>query len=700
MIILSNSTGEHPVHLHQITDVLIHNENEKRRQWVMSSKSSGIYEPLLAHHFRFLVLEPGLKEDDIRCNLQTASFDAVQKSQWPSYEALSYAWGDPLSFKEIEISGHPLAVTQNLFVALQYLRHVKDARHLWVDAICINQDDIPERNAQVQMMSHIYRGASRIVAWLGEQNANSDAAFDLIEKWAWSHGPPRNELRSYYAEKLGIYPSQLDEVTLIEAIHQDALAVFAIPASAAELRELVRDMGYPHFDYIKGDSVNCICLHQTFHVLGERKWWGRRWVIQEVMNARDIILVCGHRSLPWDMIGSIEEGLPYELTGTTGMRAAIADALSSVWIIGKARKVTPLYQNIKSGIPLVYNIEKFALNRCTDPRDIVYSLLSISNYDKNSLPIDYNKPLAEVFADATRSMIIQSRDISCLGYAPRMTADAMEAPSWIRDWGSIPSSSTLYSARDALTGGSVKLYSAAGNSVVGDYFHQHPDPRTLSLRGVFLDTIASATAILNEEDADINATLRSWEPTLLTSPTYITGESQFDAFWRTLQKDICHFGCERPIRDHAYTAYSRLRTEDLDVFRRCYEIWAGRRTVNPIDLQAEVAEMSTHLRNPITGFGAVMSRLKGYCFVTTSLGYMGVVHGQARLGDRVFVIEGSAVPFILRDASVTSGDSIAAGFPEDAYNFVGVAYVHGVMDGQIMADINQGSRSMADLLVI
>jgi hypothetical protein len=49
------------------------------------------------------------------------------------------------------------------------------ARTVWIDAICINQDDILERNVQVQMMGMVYEKATCVLIWLGEEIGNSGA---------------------------------------------------------------------------------------------------------------------------------------------------------------------------------------------------------------------------------------------------------------------------------------------------------------------------------------------------------------------------------------------------------------------------------------------------------------------------------------------------------------------------------------------
>ena len=93
---------------------------------------------------RLLVILPGKEEDEVSCELYHTSFAAG-----PVYEALSYTWGTNLKTHVIRIGKEAQTVTENLSLALKALRYPDKKRTLWVDALCINQDDILERNQQV-----------------------------------------------------------------------------------------------------------------------------------------------------------------------------------------------------------------------------------------------------------------------------------------------------------------------------------------------------------------------------------------------------------------------------------------------------------------------------------------------------------------------------------------------------------------------
>lgn len=95
------------------------------------------------NEIRLLTIQPGKLGDEIHCALHHASLDGLSE-----YTALSYTWGDPTNKKSIILGGLQMEVTQNLNDAIQHLRHESATRVLWIDALCINQNDIAERGKQ------------------------------------------------------------------------------------------------------------------------------------------------------------------------------------------------------------------------------------------------------------------------------------------------------------------------------------------------------------------------------------------------------------------------------------------------------------------------------------------------------------------------------------------------------------------------
>ncbi|KIN08291.1 hypothetical protein OIDMADRAFT_98373, partial [Oidiodendron maius Zn] len=98
------------------------------------------------------------------------------------YEALSYVWGSLKNPKNAIMSdGSSISITNNLDIALRHLRYTTEDRQLWVDSLCINQEDIKEKNSQIPLMGSIYRLANRVLAWLGPEENDSGHALQIID---------------------------------------------------------------------------------------------------------------------------------------------------------------------------------------------------------------------------------------------------------------------------------------------------------------------------------------------------------------------------------------------------------------------------------------------------------------------------------------------------------------------------------------
>jgi hypothetical protein len=142
---------------------------------------------------RLLQILPGVQGTDIHCLV--FDYTLPQDRASGPYEALSYVWGDITETRQIfirdasptephqETLAH-LNVTMNLYAALQRLRDLFIPRLIWIDAVCINQEWMEERAAQVLFMAKIYLHASRVIVWLGEEADDSSRALAGLEQAA------------------------------------------------------------------------------------------------------------------------------------------------------------------------------------------------------------------------------------------------------------------------------------------------------------------------------------------------------------------------------------------------------------------------------------------------------------------------------------------------------------------------------------
>ncbi len=203
---------------------------------------STLYPPIdpSNHDLMVIVLAPGEFTEYVSCQLGSVSF--LDK---PSYEALSYAWGEHRPCSTIYVNGLRHTVGGNLESALRHLRYRDRPRTLWVDALCINQSDIGERNSQVRFMGTIYSNSRGVLAWLGPEYNDSDLAFDFLETM----------------------PSD-PELHWDPALHPHLAAVCKLSHTAA--------------------------LNDLF----ERAWWHRVWTVQVCVLGPVLTFVCGNRQLP------------------------------------------------------------------------------------------------------------------------------------------------------------------------------------------------------------------------------------------------------------------------------------------------------------------------------------------------------------------------------------------------------------------
>lgn len=140
------------------------------RSFRMASLDQFEYEPLAKpRHIRLIILRPALSDTQpIICSLKEVSLDDYDHDNDPlPYEALSYTWGAKHGTIPITCDGQTLLVTPNCESALQHLRQKLKKRVLWIDAICIDQQSVQEKNEQVPLMGEIYVSATRAVIWLG-----------------------------------------------------------------------------------------------------------------------------------------------------------------------------------------------------------------------------------------------------------------------------------------------------------------------------------------------------------------------------------------------------------------------------------------------------------------------------------------------------------------------------------------------------
>ena len=239
---------------------------------------------------RVLLLSACLNANDgrIQCSLIETPLDRARP-----YEALSYRWGVPdyLDLK-IHLNGTLVTVRRNLWVALHYLQNcILSDRALWVDALCIHQEDEKERNHQVSFMGEIYKQAEVVLAWLGEP---SDPACDnkVLSNYEVDDSAIRNKL-----PRLAFETDTMDEAQLAF----DMLRAGTAAAAALNI-EVGRNEPIDCLDrwFIEfGQSLEVTHLWRLVLEICNSKYWNRLWIIQEIGLAKRVTVFYGRAFCDW-----------------------------------------------------------------------------------------------------------------------------------------------------------------------------------------------------------------------------------------------------------------------------------------------------------------------------------------------------------------------------------------------------------------
>lgn len=248
----------------------------------------------------------------------------------PSYDALSYTWGpatNPVVAYIVDLSsGQRQAMIQigrNLACALQHLRCHDKPRTLWVDAVCINQNDIDERNAQVKRMGLIYSLAKKVVIWLGPEAGDSEHAISTLTYFG-------RQVEYLSDERLGDSPDALEPQWWRPAC--------PLPYDERTWSSLV--------------------------ALFRRPWFSRVWVLQEALLANQKAEVqCGYAFCPWTLLEKAILVLPGKDRVPQELKSSIVSHRNA--LLGGLKRTFP-------------RLLMWATYRhCTDPRDKIYGVLSL-----------------------------------------------------------------------------------------------------------------------------------------------------------------------------------------------------------------------------------------------------------------------------------------------------------------------------------
>lgn len=364
---------------------------------------------------RLIEILPG-NSPQISCKLHVHQLDA--KATCPPFTALSYTWGppDPASEILITIDGQSFLVRKNLWYALSsYRKKMSEGTFrgaLWIDALSINQQDNLERSHQVNMMKVIFSRAKTVLVWLGPEEDDSSRLLQFImtmpslaypRPYSPEQGPP---------PKYALYSKKSHIV---------------MPRPEFTIDDLFQEL----FD---------LQLDQAFEALFKRDYWKRLWIIQEVMLAENLIILCGDQVCEWSILVSIIAELDYlgQILGPNGLPSKIQTQMHQLVRlqaqVGSSRACNILtkgadsdrLQKREEGWEFSELIQTWLHQECADPRDQVYGLLGLA---QGEITADYNKTVDEIYRDVIASERPKLSDDECVVFVNALTRALYKDPS-------------------------------------------------------------------------------------------------------------------------------------------------------------------------------------------------------------------------------------------------------------------------------
>ncbi|XEV03017.1 hypothetical protein FSHL1_008304 [Fusarium sambucinum] len=617
--------------------------------------SAYTYKPVSKSEIRLVVFKTsGPDEQQLEASIKNVTLDPENPT---TYTALSYCWGDAVERIEVPCDGEILSITKSLHEALAEITKSRQSEPLWIDQICINQEDIAEKSEQVSKMNEIYDKAETVVAWLGPAVDNTELAIGFVKKVGDVALPTATNMFRWdsYGEE--------HEKTKLE--RTEALTT-----------EQSRELGIPFDD---ADSWT------AFVDFFDRPWYQRMWTVQEIIQARKAIVICGPHSIPWEHVsaaarwycykaGAIHQDHQREVHG-----ASLAGQMSTIaWRMREGSEYYPSLFNRSAHPTCKWSLRDLLENLrprlATDPRDKVFALLGISDVDRGywgnkGMAVNYSMSLVDVFTQATDE-IIKSDPRSDLNviWSARQRNDEAEWPSWVPDW-----------RLDTGTGcawGIGAPFKTEGNPNGEHVYIPTEEPRSLAVKGKVIGRVTYKNQYRHFGELFQESHLREvYIACMERLSAYPTGEDVETAFGLTLIGGL-PFPAGLKKKDTSLETYTAKYMQFYD------NTQMPMRTPEEEEKRDEALAETYKVGLDMTWLQEVLG---AYCerrFIVTDSGHMGLAHHEVLEGDVIAVVMGLQWPCVLRPKSERH---------DDGYKFIGDAYCHGVMNGEAMEGIISGS---------
>ena len=527
-------------------------------------------------------------QDFPSCELQSfALADA------PDYHAISYSWGRNVNR---DVSLHILgmeatvSITPDVLAAIQAVSTMQPVQWIWLDAICIDQYNLREKGGQVQVMGSIYARATSVVVWLGS------------------------------AVTVATPSEATDHMTFDQAL---------------------RDLG------LSAEKLESLMAQRS------SVWYRRLWVIQEIVAARELWVCIGANTMPWDrFVACISADLwssrPAPGTSAARLRRMLGSAQSQFRRLDGLRQS---FGDAVAGRPLLELLRMSRYSYSSLPRDNIYALLGLATTaDRQAIRVDYDAPLAVVFAEVTVHLIRSSGSFNILFDCwPRRPcnlgrhAEGSGLPAWVPDFSHPPVES--WTKARPYTIQTMAVDTKPSIRYTSDYQETESDAMPgvrLSIEAYPLDTVRQVfgsdwNTVDTTQALDMLgalADMSAYDYTVADS----SNECDFDSFWEALLLQV-------GIAGETTTALKYRAV--MEQVLRC----SSRR-----ERENAMGSMTIDHRRRIERFAALLAAsTRKRSLFTTSSSRFGVGHTESRDGDLIILPLGDQRPIVLRQVYGTDG---------------------------------------------
>ena len=582
--------------------------------------------------FRLFELFPGVYGDPIHCRIFESDLNTN-----PSYTAISYCWGNPIELREIQVQEESLRISRTLRNALHYVRDETRSRVFWADQICINQADIAERGHQVNVMGRIFKGAKNVSVYLTGSNARIDRT------------------------------ATLESISDIDNMIAKELAEFGhfgkIPTVSQK-------------DFHMYEGFNWKLLKEIFSC----PWFDRTWVIQEVGLAQEVVVHYGGVTINWETLMKIAG---WAAGPASTLYFSFHNKVSTMWQLwtsfDKSREILNSYS------PSFLEIFHLARSlKATDSRDKIYAFLSHPAGEGSGLAHavepHYDWPLKDVYIDFVFKFMEHTRRSTILNYASGQWSPISELPSWCPKWD--------FEERDYFTpldlDGQFCWYNTSFNS---PFEFQKVGVDQLQLKGFIFDSLdyrhssfhTKHFQIANNASGHLNGVFLEYLERAVD--LYLESSSKNQNIWKALSLTLTAGNWREMTRraegKHEQRHFAEFATficgrldSGNDVNQQTWERFHGFEEVK------EAAALGFKAEDFLNNAEMACDRRR---LGITRRGHLMLGPEIAETGDLVCVVFGAKTPYVFR--RLTDG----------TYQYIGDCYVHGIMDGEAMMLLKDGT---------